>query len=97
MTKSGTVVPTVRELKIGGLKFRFQPFIFANWTILNDLEQKKCFKKFRRIIQYGHFWPLWVHDENCTTVNIPAGSPPPPPGGGGINKLLLKNRETGQK
>ena len=59
--KSGSLVTTMKEKNRKSQK----PFIFTNWTILSDLEQKKFFDKFRWIIQYGHFRPLWLHDENC--------------------------------
>ena len=36
-------------------KFRFSPFIFANWTILSDLEHNLFFRK---ISTDGRFWPV---------------------------------------
>ena len=36
-------------------KFRFSPFIFANWTILTDLEHNLFFRK---ISTDGRFWPV---------------------------------------
>ena len=41
MTKSGSLVTTVKGKKI---KNRLKPFIFTNWTILSDLEQKIFFR-----------------------------------------------------
>ena len=45
MTKSGSLVTHCEGKKI---KNRLKPFIFTNWTILSDLEQKKNFRKIRR-------------------------------------------------
>ena len=43
MTKSGSLVTTVKEMKIRNLKNRL--FSRMNWTILSDLEQKNVFEK----------------------------------------------------
>ena len=41
-------------------KFRFSPFIFANWTILSDLEHNLFFRK---ISTDGRFWPVQAYGE----------------------------------
>ena len=71
LTKSGSVVATVRAVKVGcGChKFRFKPFFFANWTILSDLEQKNFFSKINFLIFAPAGWKLTINTPSAGGKN----------------------------
>lgn len=61
---SETVVPTERELNIGGSQISVLTIYFCELDHSKWYGVKKI-KKFRRIIQYGHFRSIWLNRKNC--------------------------------